>query len=55
MSEDPSRGAVGPDSRVHGFRNLFIADATVFPSNTWANCQATVMPIPHCVSTFVSG
>jgi choline dehydrogenase-like flavoprotein len=54
MSEDPSRGAVAPDFRIHGFRNLFIADASVFPSNIWANCQATVMAVAHYASTFIS-
>jgi choline dehydrogenase-like flavoprotein len=53
MSEDPSVGVVGADFRVHGFDNLFVADASVFPTNIWANCQATVMAMSHYASEFV--
>jgi choline dehydrogenase-like flavoprotein len=54
MSEDPKRGVVGPDFRIHGFRNVFVADASVFPSNIWANCQATVMAMAHYASKFIA-
>jgi choline dehydrogenase-like flavoprotein len=55
MSEDPGRGVVGNDFRVHGFDNLFVADASVFPSNIRANCQATVMAMSHyAANEFVS-
>jgi choline dehydrogenase-like flavoprotein len=54
MCEDPSRGAVAPDFRIHGFRNIFVADASVFPSNIWANCQATVIAVAHYASAFIS-
>ncbi|HEX5894888.1 MAG TPA: FAD-dependent oxidoreductase [Thermoleophilaceae bacterium] len=47
MGEDPSVAVVGNDFRVHGFENLYVADASVFPSNIRANCQATVMAISH--------
>jgi choline dehydrogenase-like flavoprotein len=47
ISEDPGRGVVGMDFRVHGYENLFVADASVFPTNIWANCQATVMAMAH--------
>jgi choline dehydrogenase-like flavoprotein len=47
MGEDPSVSVVGNDFRVHGFENLFVADASVFPSNIRANCQATVMAMSH--------
>jgi choline dehydrogenase-like flavoprotein len=55
MSDDRKRGVVGPDFRVHGFENLFVADASVFPRNIWANCQATVMAMSHYAANgFVS-
>jgi choline dehydrogenase-like flavoprotein len=54
MSDDPSRGVVGNDFRVHGFENLFVADASVFPRNIWANCQATVMAMSHYAATHVA-
>ncbi len=54
MHEDPSRGVVGPDFKVHGYDNLYVADASVFPTNIWANCQATVMAMSFCASAFVA-
>jgi choline dehydrogenase-like flavoprotein len=54
MSDDPGRGVVGPDFRVHGCENLFVADASVFPTNIWANCQATVMAMSRCAAESVA-
>ena len=54
MSEDPGKGVVGMDFRVHGYENLFVADASVFPTNIWANCQATVMAMSHHAAGFVA-
>jgi choline dehydrogenase-like flavoprotein len=54
MCEDPTRGVVGNDFRVHGFENLFVADASVFPANIHANCQATVMAMSHYAASFVA-
>jgi choline dehydrogenase-like flavoprotein len=53
MSEDPRKGVVGMDFRVHGYENLFVADASVFPTNIWANCQATVMAMSHHAASYV--
>jgi choline dehydrogenase-like flavoprotein len=53
MSEDPARGVVKNDFRVHGFKNLYVADASVCPTNLWANCQATVMALSHVAASFV--
>ena len=54
LSEDPGRGVVGMDFRVHGYENLFVADASVFPTNIWANCQATVMAMSHHAASHVA-
>ena len=54
ISEDPGRGVVGMDFRVHGYENLFVADASVFPTNIWANCQATVMAMSHHAASSVA-
>ena len=54
ICEDPSKGVVDPSFRVHGFDNLFVVDASVFPSNLWANCQATVMALSHMASDHVA-
>jgi choline dehydrogenase-like flavoprotein len=47
MSRDPRKGVVGPDFRVHGYRNLYIADASVIPSSLTVNPQLTVMGLAH--------
>lgn len=53
ISDDPRRGVVDQQFRVHGFKNLYVADASVFPTNIWANCQATVMAISHYAASLV--
>jgi len=47
LSRDPSRGVVGPDFRVHGHSNLYICDASVFPTSLAVNPQLTVMSLAH--------
>jgi choline dehydrogenase-like flavoprotein len=43
MSDDRRVGVVGTDFRVHGTRNLFVADASVFPTSIHVNPQLTIM------------
>lgn len=43
MSRNPEKGVVGPDFRVHGYENLYVCDASVFPGSTTVNPQITVM------------
>jgi choline dehydrogenase-like flavoprotein len=45
MSIEPSQGVVGPDFTVHGTRNFYVADSSVFPTNTGVNPQHTVMAV----------
>jgi choline dehydrogenase-like flavoprotein len=47
MSLDPRKGVVGPDFRVHGYENLYIADASVIPTSLTVNPQLTVMSLAH--------
>jgi choline dehydrogenase-like flavoprotein len=47
MSRDPRKGVVGPDFRVHGYENLYIADASVIPASLTVNPQLTVMGLAH--------
>jgi choline dehydrogenase-like flavoprotein len=45
MSADPKRGVVDPEFRVHGYRNLYVVDASVFPTSIGVNPQLTVMAL----------
>lgn len=47
LSRDPRRGVVDEDFRVHGFANLHVCDASVFPSSLTVNPQLTVMSLAH--------
>ena len=45
ISGDRGKGVVDPSFRVHGFENLFVCDASVFPTATTVNPQLTVMAL----------
>ncbi|MEX2445695.1 MAG: GMC family oxidoreductase N-terminal domain-containing protein, partial [Dehalococcoidia bacterium] len=45
VSKDPKKGVVDPSLRVHGFDNLHVCDASVFPSALTVNPQLTVMAL----------
>jgi choline dehydrogenase-like flavoprotein len=45
LSGDSRKGVVDPNFRVHGFENLFVCDASVFPTATTVNPQLTVMAL----------
>jgi choline dehydrogenase-like flavoprotein len=47
LSQDPRRGVIGPDFRVHGYDNLAVVDASVFPSSLTVNPQLTTMGLAH--------
>jgi choline dehydrogenase-like flavoprotein len=42
MSVDPAEGVVDPNTRVHGWDNLYVAAASVFPSSGFVNPTLTV-------------
>ena len=50
MSADPRRGAVDPHGAVNGVGGLWITDASIFPSPSAVNPQATVMALSDLVS-----
>ncbi len=43
MADDPRRGVVDADGRVHGVRNLYVAGSAVFPTSSQANPTLTVV------------
>ncbi len=43
MGTDPRTSVVDPEFRVHGLRNLYVCDASVFPSSLGVNPQLTIM------------
>jgi choline dehydrogenase-like flavoprotein len=45
LSGEPGKGVVDPTFRVHGVENLFVCDASVFPTATTVNPQLTVMAL----------
>ncbi len=45
MNADPERGVVGGDFRVHGAANLFVADASLFPTTITINPQWLIMAL----------
>ena len=47
LSRDPKRGVVRPDFKVHGYDDLYICDASVFPTSLTVNPQLTVMALAH--------
>jgi choline dehydrogenase-like flavoprotein len=45
MADDPGRGVVDSDARVHGVANLYIAGSSVFPTSGWANPTLTLVAL----------
>jgi choline dehydrogenase-like flavoprotein len=44
---NPRTSVVDPDFRVHGYANLHVCDASVFPTSLTVNPQLTVMALAH--------
>ena len=53
MGDDPERAAVDPDGRVYGWDNLYVADASVFPTSLGVNPQVSTMAIGLTVGAAV--
>ncbi|MBI5524983.1 MAG: GMC family oxidoreductase [Deltaproteobacteria bacterium] len=45
MGADPSKGVVRPDFRHHAVDGLYVADSSVFPTNTGVNPQTSIMAL----------
>lgn len=52
---DPRSDVVAPDFRVHGFDNLFVTDASLFPHSVGVNPMLGIMAIADLAARFVVG
>jgi len=43
MDADASRGVVDPDGAVHGYRSLYVADGSLFPTSIGVNPMLTII------------
>jgi len=54
MSEDKSRGVVNSYGECHDVKNLFIADASIFPDSPGVNPQVTIMALSARVADHIN-
>jgi choline dehydrogenase-like flavoprotein len=50
MSEDPNEGVVDPNGRAHEVQNLYVADASVFPSSSATNPTLTIVAVAYRIA-----
>jgi len=55
ISSDPRDGACAPDGSLYGTRNLYVADAALFPSAVGVNPMMTVIAFAKQVARGVAG
>ena len=55
VGEPGEGGVVDADFRVHGFGNLYVCDASVFPSSVAVNPQLTVMGLAQYAAARITG
>ncbi|MHA4812648.1 GMC family oxidoreductase N-terminal domain-containing protein [Flavitalea flava] len=54
MSNDAATGVVDAGFKVFGFENLFVCDASVFPTSLGVNPQVTVMTLAHYAAPLIA-
>lgn len=54
MSHDAATGVVDEGFKVFGFDNLFVCDASVFPTSLGVNPQVTVMSLAHYAAPLIA-
>lgn len=54
MSSSSERGVVNPEFKVFGYDNLYVCDASVFPSSTGVNPQLTVMTLADYAVPYIA-
>lgn len=55
MGTDPANSVVDPDGRVWGWKNLHVADASVFPTSLGVNPQVTTMAVALAIGEAAAG
>jgi len=45
MGSDPSRSVTSPDFKIHGFKNMYTADSSIFPDAPGINPSLTIMAL----------
>lgn len=54
MSNDPQTGVVDENFKVFGYDNLFVCDASVFPTSLGVNPQITVMTLAYYAAPIIA-
>ena len=54
MSNDAQTGVVDENFKVFGYDNLFVCDASVFPTSLGVNPQVTVMSLAHYAAPLIA-
>jgi choline dehydrogenase-like flavoprotein len=54
LSANPKLGVIDPEFKAHGYDNLFVCDASVFPTSLGVNPQLTVMALANYAAEFIA-
>ncbi|MGE5806653.1 MAG: GMC family oxidoreductase N-terminal domain-containing protein [Ignavibacteria bacterium] len=54
IGSSPETGVVNPEFKVFGYQNLYVCDASVFPTSVGVNPQLTVMGLADYAAEFVN-
>ena len=55
MHDDPTKGVVNRDCRVHSLPNLYIAGGATFPTGGYANCTLTIVALAIRLADHLTG